>query len=74
VKFANALRKFIANEFARQSFTRPLYQRPSNTFGHIAGNAPTGIASRRPLRDCGPMGSVEAAWSLKGDAGRPAGY
>jgi hypothetical protein len=35
-KFANALMKFIANEFPRQSFTKPLYQRLSNTFGHIA--------------------------------------
>jgi hypothetical protein len=35
-KFANALMKFIANEFPRQSFTRSLYQRLSNTFGHIA--------------------------------------
>ena len=31
-KFANALMKFIANEFPRQSFTRSLYQRLSNTF------------------------------------------
>jgi hypothetical protein len=35
-KFANALMKFIANEFPRQSFTRSLYQRLSNMFGHIA--------------------------------------
>jgi hypothetical protein len=35
-KFANALMKFIANEFPRRSFTRSLYQRLSNTFGHIA--------------------------------------
>jgi hypothetical protein len=35
-KFANALMKFIANEFPRQSFTRSLYHRLSNTFGHIA--------------------------------------
>jgi hypothetical protein len=35
-KFANALMKFIATEFPRQSFTKPLYQRLSNTFGHIA--------------------------------------
>ena len=35
-KFANALMKFIAHEFPRQSFTRSLYQRLSNTFGHIA--------------------------------------
>jgi hypothetical protein len=35
-KFANALMKFIANQLPRQSFTKPLYQRLSNTFGHIA--------------------------------------
>jgi hypothetical protein len=28
--------KFIAHEFPRQSFTKSLYQRLSNTFGHIA--------------------------------------
>src|SRR5580700_7353446 len=35
-KFANALMKFIAHEFPRQSFSKTLYQRLSNTFGHIA--------------------------------------
>jgi hypothetical protein len=35
-KFGNALMKFVANEFPRQSFTRSLYHRLSNTFGHIA--------------------------------------
>jgi hypothetical protein len=35
-KFANALMKFIAAEFPRQSFTQPFYRRLSNTFGHIA--------------------------------------
>ena len=35
-KFANALMKFIAHEFPRQSFGKALYQRLSNTFGHIA--------------------------------------
>jgi hypothetical protein len=30
-KFANTLMKFIANEFPRQSFTRSLYHRLSNT-------------------------------------------
>jgi hypothetical protein len=35
-KFSNTLMKFIANEFQRQSFTKPLYQRLSNSFGHIA--------------------------------------
>lgn len=35
-KFANALMKFVGNEFPRQSFTKSLYRRLSNTFGHIA--------------------------------------
>jgi hypothetical protein len=35
-KFANALMKFIADEFPRRSFTKSLYQGLSNTFGHIA--------------------------------------
>ena len=35
-KFANTLMTFIANEFPRRSFTKTLYQRLSNTFGHIA--------------------------------------
>src|SRR5271166_239045 len=35
-KFANALMKFIAHEFPRHSFSKALYQRLSNTFGHIA--------------------------------------
>ena len=35
-KFANALMKFIAHEFPRQSFTKPFYRRLSHTFGHIA--------------------------------------
>ena len=35
-KFANALMKFIANEFPRPAFSKALYQRLSNTFGHIA--------------------------------------
>jgi len=36
-KFANALMKFIANEFPQQSFTKTFYNRLSNTYG------PTGI-------------------------------
>jgi hypothetical protein len=35
-KFASALMKFIANEFPRPAFSKGLYQRLSNTFGHIA--------------------------------------
>ena len=35
-KFANSLMKFIANEFPPPAFSKALYQRLSNTFGHIA--------------------------------------
>ena len=42
-KFANALMKFIAAEFPRQSFTQPFYRRLSNTFGHIAHGNLTGF-------------------------------
>ncbi len=35
-KFANALMKFIANEFPRPALSKALYQRLSNTFGSIA--------------------------------------
>ena len=45
-KFANALMKFIANEFPRQSFTKSLYRRLSNTFGHIANYAEDAVMRR----------------------------
>ncbi len=35
-KFANDLTKFVAHEFPRPAFSKALYQRLSNTFGHIA--------------------------------------
>ncbi len=44
-KFANALMKFIANEFPRPAFSRALYQRLSNTFGHIANYNRDGFSS-----------------------------
>ena len=45
-KFANALMKFIAHEFPRQSFSKALYQRLSNTFGHIAQYQPRRVLFR----------------------------
>jgi hypothetical protein len=35
-KFANALMRFIADDFPRSKFHKDLYRRVSNTFGHIA--------------------------------------
>jgi hypothetical protein len=35
-KFANALMRFIADDFPRSKFHKAFYQRLSNTFGHIA--------------------------------------
>jgi hypothetical protein len=35
-KFANALCEFIARDFPERLFTKSLYSRLSNTFGHIA--------------------------------------
>lgn len=34
--FANNLRHFIDSGFKKTLFTKKLYQRPSNTYGHIA--------------------------------------
>jgi hypothetical protein len=48
-KFANALMKFIAHEFPRQSFTKPFYRRLSNTFGAHRAPQP-GWLLHRPLR------------------------
>ena len=56
-KFANALMTFIANEFPRRSFTKSLYQRLSNTFGHIAHYAEGAVMrSNRPMTSgAGPV-------------------
>jgi len=35
-EFANALLHFISSDFKQMLFTEKLYQRLSNTFGHIA--------------------------------------
>ena len=42
-QFANALMKFIANEFPRRSFTQSFHRRLSNTFGHIAHGSLDGL-------------------------------
>jgi hypothetical protein len=60
-KFANTLMKFIANEFPRQSFTRSLYHRLSNTFGHIAHRISR--ASMAP--------SSNATWTRSSSSSRP---
>ncbi|VTZ23148.1 conserved hypothetical protein [Methylocella tundrae] len=43
--FGNSLLKFLANDFPRNAFTKRLYQRLSNTFGHIANYDLTGFFS-----------------------------
>ena len=68
-KFANALMKFIANEFPRQSFTKPLYQRLSNTFGHIAHHNLDGFYAVFFERDTDKVVFLEQtlSWSHFGD-------
>jgi len=41
--FGNSLLKFLANDFPRNAFTKRLYQRLSNTFGHIANYAKSAV-------------------------------
>jgi hypothetical protein len=68
-KFANALMKFIANEFPRQSFTRSLYQRLSNTFGHIAHSSLDGFYGAFFERDLDKVVFLEQtlSWPHFGD-------
>jgi len=62
-KFANALMKFIATEFPRQNFTRSLYQRLSNTFGHIAHTNLDGFYSAFFERDADTVVFLEQTLS-----------
>jgi hypothetical protein len=68
-KFANALMKFIANEFPRGSFTRSLYQRLSNTFGHIAHGSLDGFYGAFFERDLDKVVFLEQtlSWPHFGD-------
>jgi dienelactone hydrolase len=68
-KFANALMKFIAHEFPRQSFTRSLYQRLSNMFGHIAHTNLDGFYGASCERDLGKGVFLEQtlSWPQFGD-------
>jgi len=70
-KFANALMKFIAHEFPRQSFSKALYQRLSNTFGHIAHTSQDGVVTL-PNRER----ELSALQELSGrcDCGPPRGH
>jgi len=69
-KFANALMKFIAAEFPRQSFTQPLYRRRSNTFGHIAHGNLAGFYGAFFERDFDKVAFLEQtlSWPHFGDA------
>ena len=68
-RFANALMKFIAHEFPRQSFTKSLYQRLSNTFGHIAHHNLDGFYAVFFERDTDKVVFLEQtlSWSHFGD-------
>ena len=68
-KFANALRKFIADEFPRQSFSKSLYQRLSNTFGHIAHYNQNGLYSVFFERDADKLAFLDQTlrWPCYGD-------
>ena len=45
-KFANALMRFIADDFPRSKFHEGFYRRLSNTFGHIANYNSAGFYGR----------------------------
>jgi len=68
-KFANALMKFIAHEFPRQSFSKTLYQRLSNTFGHIAHTNQDGYYSVFFERDADKVVFLDQTlrWPCYGD-------
>jgi hypothetical protein len=68
-KFANALTKFIAEEFPRQSFSKILYQRLSNTFGHIAHTNQDGYYSVFFERDADKVVFLDQTlrWPCYGD-------
>src|SRR5271166_2862794 len=65
-KFANALMKFIADEFPRQSFSKSLYQRLSNTFGHIAHYNQNGFYSVFFERDADKLAFLSSAARMRG--------
>ena len=69
VKFANALMKFIADEFPRQSFSKSLYQRLNNTFGHIAHYNQNGFYSVFFERDADKLAFLDQTlrWPCYGD-------
>jgi len=68
-KFANALMKFIAREFPRAGFSKALYQRLCNTFGHIAHTNQAGYYSVFFERDADKVVflSETLRWPCHGD-------
>jgi hypothetical protein len=60
-EFANKLCKFIAADFKESLFTKALYSRLSNTFGHIAHYAETVV-----MRTCHKTTATEASRPLDG--------
>ena len=61
--------KFIAQEFPRQSFSKALYQRLSNTFGHIAHTNQDGYYSVFFERDADKVVFLDQTlrWPCYGD-------
>jgi hypothetical protein len=68
-KFGNALMRLIAEDFPRQRFTKALYQRLSNTFGHIAHTNIDGCYSVFFERDADKVVFLEQTlcWPCFGD-------
>ena len=68
-KFANALMKFIAREFPRQSFTKSLYRRLINTFRHMARHNLDGFYGAFFERDTDKVVFLEQtlSWPYFGD-------
>ncbi len=68
-KFATAIMKFVANEFPRRGFSKTLYQRLSNTYGHIAHYNIDGYYSTFFGRDADKVVFLDQAlrWRCYGD-------
>ncbi len=68
-KFANALTRFIADDFPRSKFHESLYRRLSNTFGHIACYNRDGFYGRFFLNAQDKLEFVEqcVTWPCHGD-------
>ena len=68
-KFANALMRFVADDFPRSKFHESFYRRLSNTFGHIAHYDSAGFYEHFFLRAKDKLEFLEqcAEWPCFGD-------